>query len=172
MYSLSDEQKEEMRVYLAKIQRIIQSGKAPISITNMLKDMLEKSKHFGGFTLRQKERIDHSYGVIFEPKPQVQYQAVSFADLECATCDSIGYVVVTHEGNDLWALCDCSGAQRHRFKLPLAKDIGPSRIVNHKDFIPESGKVGDIGEKVEWFKEKMRICEQYWKHNNIPTLWN
>lgn len=116
------------------------------------------------------------------PRPRSQFQAPYV--IQCPECNDVGVVRMLQGDISVLGLCDCAQGRDQVWKLPVAKNVTGYRNqpVPPESFLPSLGRVKDAKTneearrleanimnwaegKIQWWREKVRISEEYWKHN-------
>ena len=95
-----------------------------------------------------------------------------FTEFWCELCKNIGVIKVRHEGMGTLALCSCEQGQRQPWGLPKLNELGKIERHSlsweafhpgvHAKEISDEGIKRFIGERVEWWREKIKTAEAYW----------
>lgn len=131
----------------------------------LLRDLLASFKAYGSLTAKQaglvgivRTRIESFKS--HSNQPQTPERKV------CRYCLDVGVIHVLVEGTETLALCVCDQGRAQGWKLPFANQIEKDlssliwEPVDWRDFRPTPDHPYE--EKVKWWREKVRIAEDFW----------
>jgi hypothetical protein len=157
-------------------KKLIESGKIPKKTIEIIGDMTKKALIYNGLSVAQCEFIEGIYEKVFTVNQPSQVNTVK--DPQCRICstnqlgrDEIGIVNVIYQGAKTLVRCSCWYGSRERWRLPFLSDIEVESHspLDNRLFIPSNG-LKSIDDKVAWWRETVKIAEDFWSHNGYVYI--